>query len=471
MTQLLIQNRGEAPVEAFTLLGASLSRGEKTLLGKFGSGGKLSVCALLRRGLKVTVYTGLTRMEFKTKVIEINDGIEVKQERQVYIQFGGTSKKRQDLGWVLSMGEMDWGTDIDMALREFVSNAIDRTRKQGDNVRDAYTDGDLVVRIVPDDAKRAQKGYTRVFVEADEACQEYVDELPRRFLHFSGADLGRNIMPKLGDRRKAQVYYNGVWVRELAPFDDSLFDYNFTEGQISIDESRNLDDYNTRAAIAKLFRDAGVTDLAKLFRALQQGTKSLETGLDAYYLKPNSWEGATDKQKETWQAAWEEVNGDSVACGRDQGVVGEFARRKGHNLAVIDEAPMLDAVKEYGIPGVGDVLSDNERKGRTITAPTFEAIDAVNEVWDWITATDLIDEEKCPKPKVKGFDEISNAESDCHGFYKPGSDEVHIRNDLGGDILLEAALEEVSHYVTGATDCSRDFQNFLMRLLIRWLKK
>jgi hypothetical protein len=470
MSQLLIQNRGEAPVESFTLLGASLSRNENNLLGKFGSGAKFAITTLLRRGLKVTVYTGLTRLEFKTRVIEIDDGLEVKQERQVYIQFGGTSKKRQDLGWVLSMGEMDWGIDIDMALREFVSNAIDRTVKQGDNVREAYTDGDLIVRIVPDDAQRAQKGYTRVFIEADEACQTYVDELPMRFLHFSGANLGRALMPKLGDRRKAQIYYNGVWVRELAAFEDSLFDYNFSEGQITIDESRNLDDYNTRAAVAKLFRDAGEGDLVRLFRALQQGTTSLETGLDAFYMKPNSYDGATEKQKEAWKAAWEEVNGDSVACGRDQGVVGDFARRKGHNLAVIDEPSMLETVKEYGIPGVGDVLSDNERKGRTITAPTFEAIDAVTTVWEWVTATDLIDEEKCPKPKVRGFDEISNAESDCLGFYTPGTTEVHIRNDLGGDILLETALEEVAHYVTGATDCSRDFQNFLLRLFIRWMK-
>jgi hypothetical protein len=82
----------------------------------------------------------------------------------------------------------------------------------------------------------------------------------------------------------------------------------------------------------------------------------------------------------------------------------------------------------------------------------------------------LIDEEKCPKPKVRGFDEISNAESECLGFYTPGTTEVHIRNDLGGDMLLETALEEVSHYVTGATDCSRDFQNFIMRLFIRWMK-
>jgi len=82
----------------------------------------------------------------------------------------------------------------------------------------------------------------------------------------------------------------------------------------------------------------------------------------------------------------------------------------------------------------------------------------------------LVDTETCPIPKIKGFNEATEAESDCLGYVEPGGDTVYIRNDVGGDMLTEVALEEVSHYVTGSTDCSRDFQNFLMRLLIRWMK-
>jgi len=173
MALLLIQNRGVAPVEAFTLIGASGSRGEDTLIGQFGSGSKLAITTLLRKGLKLTIYCGLTRLEFKTKVIEINDGIQPKQERRVYVQYGGTSRKKEDLGWVLGMGEMDWGCNTDMAIREFIANAIDRTVKQGDNLRDAHTDRDLAVEIVPDSLQRAQDGYTRVFIEADETCEKY----------------------------------------------------------------------------------------------------------------------------------------------------------------------------------------------------------------------------------------------------------------------------------------------------------
>ena len=35
------------------------------------------------------------------------------------------------------------------------------------------------------------------------------------------------------------------------------------------------------------------------------------------------------------------------------------------------------------------------------------------------------------------------------------------------DRLLHVALEEVAHYVTGATDNSRDFQNFLLDLAVK----
>ena len=467
MNYLLVQNKGVAPVESFTLLGASMSRGEDGLIGQFGSGAKLSICTLLRKGLKVIVYCGLTRMEFKSKTIEIDDGLEVKQQQQVYIQFSGTSKKRQDLGWTLGMGAMDWDCDVNMAIRELIANAIDRTIKQGDNVRDAYADRDLAVEIVDENQLRAQDNYTRIFIEECPEATLYVDELPRRFLHFSKRPLGDNILPKVDpDKRKCQVYLNGVFVCELKYSGDSLYDYNFNSKQIKIDESRNLDDYSARAAIAKLYRDAPVDNLVTVFRALQRGEATLETGLDAYYLKPGYGEGDNPERAQRWRDAWEIVNGENaVICQQNNGVVGEFARRKGRTLGVVKEAAWVDAAKEHGIESVDSVLDSNERKGRTLSAPTFEAIDAVQTVWGWLKGSPLVAETE--KPAIKGFDEMSNAESDCLGFYEPQEKTVYLRNDLGGEMLLETALEELVHHITGATDCSRDFQNFLLRFIIQ----
>jgi hypothetical protein len=465
--KMLIQNKGVAPTEAYTLMGSSGSRHNNSLIGQFGSGAKLAIVTLLRAGKKVTIYCGKTRMEFKTKTILVNDGLEERREDRVYVQYGGTSKRKEDLGWTLGMGEMDWSCNLDMALREFVANAIDRTDKEhqmndGPTVRESFLDRDLAIEVCPDDWMRAQDGYTRVFIDSCDECQEYCDNLHLRFLHFGSTNLGNNIIPKVNPaKKKAQIYYNGVFVRELTNSADSLRDYNFTGNQIKIDESRNLDEYTARGAIGKLYKDGNVDELVVLFTALGRGVACLETGLDGYYIKPNSWESGNEERRERWQEAWERANGDCVACGEDQGIVAEFARKKGYKYSVIKEAAMLDVVKEFGIKSVG---------GRVITAPTFDAIDAVTKVWEWITATDLVDTEKCKKPVVKGFDEITDAESECWGFYKPGDDCIYIRNDCGGEYLLETVLEEVTHYVTGAQDGSRDMQNFLMRLFIRWMR-
>jgi hypothetical protein len=61
------------------------------------------------------------------------------------------------------------------------------------------------------------------------------------------------------------------------------------------------------------------------------------------------------------------------------------------------------------------------------------------------------------------------------GYYL--DDVVYINADLApagvADVdklsnrLLKVALEEVAHYVTGATDNSRDFQDFLLNLSVK----
>ena len=82
-----------------------------------------------RAGLKVFVYCGKTRLDFQTRDDEIDDGLIRKPVKRVVCKMGGTSTRTIDLGWVLDFGAIDW-TDLGMALREFVSNAIDRTVRE-----------------------------------------------------------------------------------------------------------------------------------------------------------------------------------------------------------------------------------------------------------------------------------------------------------------------------------------------------
>jgi hypothetical protein len=68
-----------------------------------------------------------------------------------------------------------------------------------------------------------------------------------------------------------------------------------------------------------------------------------------------------------------------------------------------------------------------------------------------------------------------------NGFYRNG--EVYINSDLAGgssafagtqaltDRLVKVALEEVVHHITQATDCSRDFQDYLLDLAVKLARR
>jgi major membrane immunogen (membrane-anchored lipoprotein) len=78
---------------------------------------------------------------------------------------------------------------------------------------------------------------------------------------------------------------------------------------------------------------------------------------------------------------------------------------------------------------------------------------------------------------VKCFTAILDGGVMLNGFQRDGL--VFINSDLAGsgsvvagrqalsDRLMKVALEEVVHHVTGATDNSRDFQDFVLDLAVK----
>jgi len=437
MALLLIQNRGECPEEAFTLMGASLSRSDDGLLGQFGSGAKLAICTLLRMGKRVIIYSGKTRMEFKCRTIEISDDIESQQKERVFVQYGGTSTRKEDLGWVVDMGAIDWKCNLDMAIREFAANAIDHTVKRGDDLKEARANRDLCVEIVPDGLRKAQKGFTRVYIESCEKCEEYVDALPRKFLQFSNQPLNQPIMPKINPlNKKVQVYLCGAFVCELKDSADSMFDYNFRKDQIAIDESRNLGEYAARAAIAKLYKDAPAVTLSKVFQALLDGVACLETGLDTYYIKPD-WSGARDSQKTRWQDAWASCHADdAVICSGQSNVVEKYAKQKGYVLGSVSNSSWVECASQYGIKTITDVLDVDEREGRVTQPPTLEAEAAFVKASQFMADRDLLDT-PCT---VCGFTE---EKSETEAYYRESV--VYIRTDVF-DNLESLCIEQLAKH-------------------------
>lgn len=473
---LLIQNKGVAPVEAFTLLGASTTRGcgADGAIGQFGTGTKHSINLLLRRKHDFKVYCSKTRLEFQTEVHTMNDGLVSKDVDKVFCQFGGTSKKRQDLGWVLEFGALDW-TDIGMALREFISNAIDRTIRELSDFIPALESGDLVVKIVDDNQVQAKDGYTRVFVKVDDdgSVLRYLAELPKRFLHFSknpGAVKcslltkdGRN----LGDKGTAMIYREGVFVREISETTEpSLYDYNFKAPEITIDDCRNSNEYAIKAACAGRLRRAAASELVPVFQALSKGQACYEAILDPYYLLP-TWDSAKEGEKKEWTSAWQTATGGAVAASKTGDKHAKsFTARKGHQVAEIPEA-WVGVAQRFGVTTTNQVLNEDERKGREMLPATEAALAQLDKVWELLELVGVTNGKT--KPNAGCYRELSsNAECSTMGFFQPGGDTVYTREDISSGenkYLFKTMLEEVGHYVTGATDNSRDFQNFFMDVI------
>jgi len=459
------------------VLGVSLAdtSTHEGVIGTFGSGSKHGVAVLLRNDLAPIVFAGTLKMEFSTRPQTVSDNQASKEFGRVVVKFGGTDpmtganrSSTEDLGFVLDYGKHDW-QEVDLALREFVSNAIDRSiREKGDW-------SGVKVEIVDDSQVRAKRDHTRVFVPMNAEVLDFFNNLGKWFLHFSEPEsLSKAILPKknrnLGDRKAAVIYRRGVRVREFESSDqESLFDYNLND--LTIDESRKASDWDVRHHCGKALGNADKTILAMLFDRLLNSDKGVwEFGFDTYSLQPTHRDSAEDevRKRKNWQEAFALIAGEDAVLSGD--ATADQLERKGFKPV---KAPdnLIHAAEQYGVQTPAKVLSADELSGRMVTDATPDAQAAVDLVWDLLEEVGLTQDKQ--KPPVKCFSSILNGGVMLNGFYRDG--QVFINRDLcgGGEHqamshrLVHVALEETVHFVTGATDNSRDFQNFLLDLAVK----
>jgi hypothetical protein len=478
---LKIENFGQAPVEGFTVLGVSLASTSNNVgvIGQFGSGNKHAVAVLLRNELSPIVFAGTLKMEFSTRPQTVTDGIASKEFGRVVVKFGGTDpvtgasrSSTEDLGFVLTYGEKDW-TEAALALREFVSNAIDRS------IREVGDWSGVKIEVVSDAQVRAKAGFTRVFVPLTAEVLQFYNDLGKWFLHFSEPEsLDKAILPKnnrnLGDRKAAVIYRRGVRVREFESSDtESLFDYNLDD--LRIDESRRASDWDVRHHAGRALAGADKPTLAILFdRLLNSKTPAWEFGFDIYSMSPSGGDSSEvlNQRRKNWSEAFSQV------AGQDAVLTGEGTKdqleKKGYTPVLAPEN-LVSAASMYGVQSAASVLTADELVGRQISDATPDAQASVDLVWELLEETGLTNNKE--KPPVKVFTSILNGGTMLNGYYRNG--EVFINADLAGDgslmggrqalshRLLVVALEEVAHYVTGATDNSRDFQNYLLDVAVK----
>ena len=433
MTQFLtIRNSGEVAIENLTVWGVSASRGNSDKIGQFGSGAKHGVLTCLREGVNPFVYSGRTKVSYSTEPAG--------SYNKVFVQVG-TKRRESDVS--LEFGALDWN-DVGMAMREFISNALDASNGDAKGVEFKVCE-----RVTP------QMGTTVVAVPYTPAVQKYFAGLKDNFLHFGpNADcLSDEIIPKAKEG-KVRIYRKGVFVREVGSSSDpnSLFDYNLGE-EVKIDEARNMDDYAVASAVTPIFGASPVA-LLSLFQ----------------HLDDNNWEvqnlfgwrmvDAANENKGLCQEARLKVFCvKAVACPKcSYAKFASAAENDGYTPILISNNQVYEAVKTAKIRTIYDVLDTVNANGHEILPPTTECVNTVKEVWDWLKLLNLVGTKEMPP--VKMFTVPMEGGSITRGYYLDNVVYIHTDNPTDKKVILE----ELAHYITGASDCSRTFQDFAFRV-------
>jgi hypothetical protein len=381
---------------------------------------------------------------------------------------------------------MDWDS-VAMGLREYVSNALDaaiavneeRWELEGHGGLKTPWDG-VRVEIVAENRVRAKAGFTRVFVpltnerlgEGQAVILNFYNSLGKWFLHFSEPEVvmnGLTILPKrgrnLGESLSAVFYRRGVRVREINEYDsESLFDYNLNH--LKVDESRNVDDYQCRGAASKELAKASASVLSILFQSFLTGVAKWEWCFGSYDLQ--TWSESAESvraKEEAWGLAFAGLGSNVVLVTKE--TPKDVLIAKGYNPVEAPEA-FVRVGATYGVITPEKVLNEDERSGREIVPATLDAIAAVDWVWERLVRAGMTGDRD--KPEVKCFRTQMDGGSIKMGFYRSGV--VYICEGFAsgsGEELRQIALEEVAHYVTGSTDCSRDFQDFAFKFAVRSL--
>jgi hypothetical protein len=432
---IFIQNQFEAPADGFTTLG--LSTANERTIGQFGSGSNHGILCCLRAGLDVIIYCGKTKLTFSTKTVIVKeDGLEDRVTRRVTVKRGYNMERVMDID--LNFGRKDW-TNVGMALREFISNAIDRHSKTDEGYEPAMEDGRLRVSLVNEREVRAKAGFTRVYVQVNDEVRAYFANLGQNFLHFSDnpGDVHKGLIPRASG--PARIFRCGVFVMQVDEVEgNALFDYNFKEDEIDIDESRNSNIYVVRAACAAKLREAEKEEVVIYLKSLVRGSETFESKLEPERLL-RTWDTPSDRVRASWAAGAKAAFGDAylVSNNFSKGAL----QKRGHEAVLIANSNLVNTLQRLGVQAGRDILSETEQKGIEVVPATPAATAASLWAWGILDKHDLTFDK--PAPGVLCFSK--EGEPDAQGFKE--AKVIHLPVDIQGDTAKREALRLTIEYV------------------------
>lgn len=361
---LCIRNEGVCDYQLFTLLGASTARGNDAKIGQFGSGAKHGALTLMRMGVTPVVFLGKDELSYYTEDTTISGNV----RKRLGVAYKG-KKELQSI--LLDFGGLDW-QDPHMALREYVSNAIDS--------------GDKWAVTLVDDAVGVD-GETRVYVPLNANILEYYNNISRYFLQTCDMHTV-NYFRNLGGE-KARIYRKGVFVGTLN--ETSVYHYNLPN--ISVDESRNVKNFEAMRSAGYYF--TGEMPVKDMVAALIHGSnETMECG-SVFFRTMHGMDSVRQKDiRDSWPKEY------VIGCGKDTEHLEQFARNKG--LQIIQRSPGFYGYWKQFVPSLDNVTTGvvNGLITRELDGYVQKRVETVIS---FLTAFGLI----TIRPKIKCFSDSS----------------------------------------------------------------
>lgn len=446
-------------VEIIRMLGASSSRGDVRKIGQFGSGFPYSLALLARHGLldslKLCLGNSVYTFEIKSHNVKDSSGNRFVKDEIVMKKQGGGST---NLNICTEFGEIDW-KDVTMAVREFISNALD-----GADSYDSTYDS-VRIEAVDEVGCRAKDGLIRVYIKMTEEIEEYYLNKEKQFLCLRPSYDKNARVVKNRDGGPARIYRRGVLVGEFG--ETSLFHYNLEDVQLN--ECRIVYEDIARTAAMETLRDYGDLSQAKAFLSEIVMTENPPTDEDGG-IKIN-WEfgfSCSDmtnydiryENRETWKNAVSFVFDDIAVC--DSDLVKEMVKKRGHR-AVRYNYTKAQMLRTLGARQASDFLNDDDLNGRQVFPPNGNVLSVLDDVWRKLEAWELTADKA--KPDIKTYAQITESQGASRGYWKDSCIYINRAHmDDRGLEIYHIMIHECAHYVTKANDYSPDFQEFLVKV-------
>lgn len=413
------ENKGEVPVNAFKLLGASSKRGDSSKIGYFGTGLKYAIAVMLKQGIEFHIYSGDKEVKIGTRKTKFLD-----EDVSVMTVNGEKTSITLDAG-------INW--EPWFAIREIYSNAID--------------EGGAMTLNKPLEPKT---GYTRVFVDADaEPLKDMFSNWAAYFTQNRDAvfkNINGSLHAKLPTFPRFLAFRKGIRVYESQRH--SVFDYDLPD--VEINESRvAVYSFRVEQSCAELLASSNL-ECIKQFLKLSKNPKS------SNYVewKDGFWDFANHREfSEHWLEALEDK----------RLVPANFA---GHyeltETTLILPDKLIDKL-EYAFGGAINKAGSNKNKFTVLNNVNKQPLQKMLDVFtlagfDW---------------ELDKIDVVKFNDKDILGQAKDGrvllSEQLFTpahRHEVAATLM-----EEIVHAKTGLNDGTRAMQTFLFNTITNLAKE